>query len=293
MNDSTPSLSAEPGDRIWITGNQNYDPEFVAKLRKVCGDAALNQLGLYWLPPGFKLSVAIPCYNEEKTIRAIVERVRAVPIPKEIVIVDDCSKKDRTREILKEMEQEPDIRVFYHEKNMGKGGALSTAFKQCRGDVVIIQDADLEYDPNEYPKLIQPIVDGRADVVFGSRFKGECVRVHYFWHRVANGILTLLSNFFTDLNLTDMETCYKVFRREVLDGIEIKERRFGVEPELTAKVARTKINPTTGRRTRTKKYRCYEVPISYHGRSYDEGKHIGMKDAFRALYCIGRYWWAD
>jgi glycosyltransferase involved in cell wall biosynthesis len=205
--------------------------------------------------------------------------VRAVPINKEIVIVDDYSPKkkgDNTREILKEYENDPDIKVYYHDYNQGKGAALRTAFRHCTGDVVIVQDADLEYDPAEYARLIQPIVDGRADVVYGSRFKGETTRIHLFWHRIANGILTLLSNFFTNLNLTDMETCYKVFRRDVIQQIEIKQNRFGVEPELTAKIAKMKC-------------KVYEMPISYSGRDYSEGKHIGIKDAFNALYCIVWY----
>lgn len=265
----------EECDKIWITGVSEADRPFLEQARRVFGELALRQMGIYQVPKDFKLSVAMPVYGEERTIREILRRVRAVPINKEIIIVDDCSK-DRTREILKEYENEPDIRIFYHEKNQGKGAALRTAFKHCTGDIVIIQDADLEYDPAEYPRLIQPIVDGRADVVYGSRFKGEVTRIHLFWHRVANGILTLLSNFFTNLNLTDMETCYKVFRRDVIQSIQIQQNRFGFEPEITAKIAK-------------KRYRIYEMPISYSGRDYSEGKHIGIKDAFNALYCIVRY----
>jgi glycosyltransferase involved in cell wall biosynthesis len=228
-----------------------------------------------------KLSVVIPVYNEQDTIKDLVTQVQAVNIDKEIVLVDDCSK-DNTRDRLKELEVEPNIRVFYHEKNQGKGAALRTGFKQATGDVVIIQDADLEYDPQEYPKLLKPIVDGKADVVFGSRFAGgDSHRVLYFWHSLGNRFLTLMSNMFTDLNLTDMETCYKMFRREVIQGINIKENRFGFEPEITAKVARMKLN---GRRLR-----IYEVGISYSGRTYEEGKKIGWKDGVRAIWCILKY----
>lgn len=251
-------------------------------LHALLGEASCRQLGIYALPPNFKLSVVIPVYNELQWIREIVRRVQEVPIPKEIILIDDCSK-DGTRGILMEMESIPNIRVIYHEKNQGKGAALRTGFKHTTGDVVIVQDADLEYDPAEYPRLIQPILENRADVVFGSRFIGENHRVLYFWHYVANKVLTTLSNFFTNMNLTDMETCYKVFRREVLQGINLKSDRFGFEPEITAKIAKKK-NPS---------WRIYEIPISYSGRTYEEGKKIGMKDAFNALYCIIRYWLKD
>jgi glycosyltransferase involved in cell wall biosynthesis len=202
-----------------------------------------------------------------------------VTIRKEILIVDDFST-DGTREILKSMEGEKELRIFYHEHNQGKGAALRSAFKHATGDVVIIQDADLEYNPAEYPKLLQPIIDGRADVVYGSRFIGNVARIHLFWHRTANGVLTYLSNVFSNLNLTDMETGYKVFRRELLASLNLKQNRFGIEPELTMKIAR-------------RKCRIYEVPISYSGRDYSEGKKIGLKDAFKALYCILRYWVVD
>jgi glycosyltransferase involved in cell wall biosynthesis len=220
----------------------------------------------------------IPIFNERDTVGRIIERVRSVPIPKEIILVDDGST-DGTRELLQEMEGQPDLRIFYHPKNRGKGAALRTGFAQAGGDVVIIQDADLEYDPAQYPQLIQPIVEGVADVVFGSRFSAEGPhRVLYFWHYIANRMLTTLSNVFTDLNLSDMETCYKVFRREVLQtiGPTLKEEGFGIEPELTAKLARHN-------------YRIYEIGISYFGRTYREGKKIGLSDAFHALWCIVRY----
>jgi glycosyltransferase involved in cell wall biosynthesis len=223
-----------------------------------------------------KLSVVIPCYNELHTIEEIVAAVKASPVDKEIIIVDDCSR-DGTRELLKEKVSKQVDKVVYHDVNQGKGAALRTGFESATGDIVIVQDADLEYDPQEYPILIDPIVKNKADVVFGSRFMGGGPhRVVYFWHFVGNRVLTLMSNMFTNINLTDMETCYKVFRREVLKGIKIEENRFGFEPEITAKVARGG-------------WRIYEVGISYYGRTYAEGKKIGWKDGFRALYAILKY----
>src|SRR5262249_25788311 len=190
-----------------------------------------RQLGIYPIPPGFRLSVVIPVFNERPWIEELVRRVQAVPVPKEILIVDDFST-DGTRDVLRRLEEHPDVRVFYQPRNRGKGAALREAFRHATGDVVVVQDADLEYDPAEYLRLIQPIVDNRADVVFGSRFIGESHRVLYFWHYVANKVLTTLSNMFTNLNLTDMETCYKVFRREVLQGLRLRSDRFGFEPEV-------------------------------------------------------------
>ncbi|MFC1490176.1 glycosyltransferase family 2 protein [Candidatus Latescibacterota bacterium] len=226
-----------------------------------------------------KLSIVIPLYNEKETIREILSRVRETPFDKEIIIVDDCSS-DGSRDILKEMERDSDLRIFYHEKNMGKGAALRTGFKHVNGDIVIIQDADLEYDPSEYKDLIKPIIDGKADVVYGSRFLGAPHRVLFFWHSVANNVLTILSNIMTNLNLSDMETCYKIFRREVIEKISIKSNRFGVEPEITAKIARLNV-------------RIYEIPISYSGRKYSEGKKIGWKDAVSAFFSIIKYKFVD
>ncbi|MES1256097.1 MAG: glycosyltransferase family 2 protein [Acidobacteriota bacterium] len=223
-----------------------------------------------------KLSVVIPVYNEAGTIVQLIERVRAVGLDTEIIVVDDCST-DGTGDALKQMDAAPDLVRLFHPVNRGKGAALRTGFAAATGDVVVVQDADLEYDPSEYPKLLQPILDGRAEVVYGSRFiGGDCHRVLYFWHSLGNRFLTLLSNAVTNLNLTDMETCYKMFRREVIQGIELREDRFGFEPEITGKIAE-------------RRCRLYEVGISYSGRTYEEGKKIGWRDGFRAIWCIFKY----
>jgi glycosyltransferase involved in cell wall biosynthesis len=225
-----------------------------------------------------KISIVIPCYNEIDTIAAIIEKVQQVDLPleREFVLIDDCST-DGTRDYLQSIGHQDGMTVVMHDVNQGKGAALRSGFSHATGDVIIIQDADLEYEPDEYPKLLKPILDGKADVVYGSRFAGgESHRVLYFWHSLGNRFLTFLSNMFTNLNLTDMEVCYKVFRRELLEKIEIEEDRFGFEPEFTAKIA---------------KLDCviYEVGISYYGRTYEEGKKIGWRDGVRAVYVIMKY----
>lgn len=224
-----------------------------------------------------RLTVVIPCYNEIETIQKIIDAVKASPVPDcEIIIIDDYST-DGTRELLQSKLHTQVDQVIYHDRNYGKGAALRSGFAAVTGDIVIIQDADLEYDPQEYPDMIQPILDGKADIVFGSRFvSGRSRRVVYYWHMVGNHFLTMLSNMLTNINLTDMETCYKAFRREVVQSIKIEENRFGFEPEITAKVAKMGC-------------RIYEVGISYYGRTYEEGKKIGWKDGVQAIYCILKY----
>jgi glycosyltransferase involved in cell wall biosynthesis len=291
-----------------------YSAEWNQRMKDILGATACQILGFYEVPADLVLSVVIPVYNERETLQALVERVRAVPIRKQIILVDDCST-DGTRDLLAEyahrlaepvaaaasggseagsfrhvdggseagsfrhVDDDNTLRVLYHEKNRGKGAALRTGFAEATGDIVLVQDADLEYDPAEYPRLIKPIVEDKADVVYGSRFLGDQPhRVLYYWHYVANKLLTMLSNLFTNLNLTDMETCYKVFRREVLQAVlpKLRQDRFGIEPEITARIARQRC-------------RIYEMSISYSGRTYEQGKKIGWRDGFKALYCIVRY----
>ena len=222
------------------------------------------------------LSVIVPCFNEIKTLDKIINNIQSSPVEsKEIIIVDDFSN-DGSREFLKNV-QSYNIKTFFHDENLGKGAALCSGISLAKGKIIIIQDADLEYDPNQFPDIIEPIVNGKADVVYGSRFQGgQPHRVVYFWHRLGNGFLTLLSNIFTDINLTDMETCYKAFRREIIQQIKIEENRFGFEPEITAKIAKLDC-------------RIYEVGISYYGRTYKEGKKIGWRDGVWAIWCILKY----
>ena len=224
-----------------------------------------------------QVSVVVPCYNEVNTVLPLIECVLAAPFDKELILVDDGST-DGTRQLLEEKAASlPGVRLFFQDRNRGKGAALRRGFQEARGDIVIVQDADLEYDPVQIPNVIAPILEGHADVVYGSRFQGGPHRVLYFWHSVGNNLLTLFSNMVSDLNLTDMETCYKAFRREIIQSIEIEEDRFGFEPEVTIKLARKK------------GIRIYEIPISYRGRTYEDGKKIGAKDGFRALWCLAKY----
>jgi glycosyltransferase involved in cell wall biosynthesis len=243
-------------------------------LRRLLGKDACRRLGIVPIPKGFLLSVVIPVFNEKRWLREVVRQVEAVPVPKEIILVDDGSN-DGSRDVLTEIQARGHV-VLFHDSNKGKGAALRTGFQHASGDVILVQDADLEYDPADYPLLLAPILENKADVVYGSRFSALGRHADTFWHYFANRLLTGLSNLVNNLNLTDMETAYKVFRREVLAGITLRSDRFGFEPEITAKIAR-------------QRWRIFEVPVSYVPRSYDQGKKIGLRDAVQAVYCIVRY----
>jgi hypothetical protein len=261
-----------------VAASTGHAPDSVEFLEQLLGQAVCRRLGIYRLPPGFLLSVVIPVFDEAGTIDEVIRRVRANGVPCEMIIVDDGSS-DGTRAALEKYRGDSDITLVEHPTNRGKGAALKTGFERAAGDVVLVQDADLEYDPSEYWRLIQPIVEDQADVVFGSRFIGDSHRVLYFWHSIGNRLLTLLSNLTTNLNLSDMEACYKVFRRDVIRriGPTLEEQRFGIEPEITAKIARS---PGV---------RIFERPISYAGRTYAQGKKIRLTDGLRALSCIWKY----
>jgi glycosyltransferase involved in cell wall biosynthesis len=265
-----------------------YSAEWFELHRRTLGEENCRELGIYEIPECILLTVVIPIYNEVRTVRQLIERVCAVPIRKELILVDDCSS-DGTLQVLEELEagQSGDplntFSIHYHPVNKGKGGALMTGFQHAQGDIIVVQDADLEYDPSEYPQLLQPIIEDKADVVYGSRFlRDRPYRMLYNWHYLGNSLFTALSNSLTSLNLTDMATCYKVFKRQVIESIAptLAQTRFGIDPELTAKIAR-------------RRYRVVEVPASYCARTYAEGKKIGIRDAFEALWCIVRYGIAD
>jgi len=280
-SESNESAALESLLQSWRAGAGDDDElsaDRIELLEKLLGPSACRQLGIYRLPANFLLSVVIPVYNERGTSAEVLRRVRASGVPCEIIVVDDGSS-DGTAELLRTWPAEPRLTLLFHDRNRGKGAALRTGFEKAIGDVVLIQDADLEYDPRDYLRLIQPIVEGQADVVFGSRFSGDRQRMLYFWHHAANRVLTLASNLFTGLNLSDIESCYKAFRRETLAKIAptLREQRFGIEPELTAKAARI---PGV---------RIYERPITYAGRTYAQGKKIGWRDGLWALWCIVRY----
>lgn len=269
------SPAAEEPWRVQTHGILNR----LAQVQELC-DAELEEylfapVSDLQIPPGFVLSIVIPVYNEERTIARVLSRVAALPIAKEIVVVDDCSR-DGTFQVLQNLQSAPGVQILRHEVNQGKGAALRTGFQAATGDVVVVQDADLEYDPRDIPGLLGPILRGEADIVYGSRFLGEEHHDKSFVHRLGNRFLTEASNLFSGLRLTDMETCYKAFRRDVLRCVDLAQNRFGIEPEITAKLAR-------------RGYRFMEVPIGYQARTYAEGKKIGVKDLFNALYCIGRY----
>lgn len=266
--------SSESGE-IWP---HEGSPEQIDRLYELLGPSLSRQLGIYRLPDDFLLSVVIPVFNEIQTLAELVGRVQRSGVPCEIILVDDGST-DGSRELLESWRGQRNIKIVLHPHNQGKGAALATGFREATGDVVIIQDADLEYDPAEYRKLLQPIVEGQADAVFGSRFKGDSQRVLYFWHYAGNRVITLLSNLFNNLNLSDVETCYKLFRRDLIQRIAptLRERRFGIEIELTAKLAKV---PGV---------RIYERPITYSGRTYAQGKKITWRDGLWALWCIVRY----
>jgi glycosyltransferase involved in cell wall biosynthesis len=274
---------AERSDEHSLTAAP-FSAEWHALMQSALGEVACRQLGFYEIPSEMLLSVVIPVYNEVETLETLVARVRRVPIRKELILIDDGSTDgsgDKLRSLAEKDNDDPNnrIKALFHDRNQGKGAALRTGFLECTGDIVIVQDADLEYDPTEYPRLIQPIIEGKADVVYGSRFLGDRPhRVLYFWHYIANRMLTTLSNCFSNLNLTDMETCYKVFRGPIIREIapKLRQNRFGFEPEITARIAR-------GR------YPFYEVSVSYSGRTYDEGKKIGWRDGVRAVWCILKY----